>query len=1459
MAKDKPPRKRLIAPDSDDEASAEAEGAPAEATKEPEEGEDLAAEEEVLEGEVDFKSVAARLRTEIAAPDDDTPVAPETFAPILEALGELKTADPLADPRLAEKAAKAKVLDALFELLEDAPRAIPPKKAPTEDSTGSNADAEGDVGGTRTAEDGADEDPDEDPSPPTEAERRAARAEAHRRAKYDALALPATRALAHLCGSHAAFRKDIGTQVVRVGTVFAALRPGRLSPAPSSDAAPAEPPPAGGTPNPDPEGGSPVEPSARISRPPQTPEDCLREATLRVLASVASASTGAAAQVARLAAGRAEALPSALPEGNSLGNSPDASARWFDACLRSADDRVVAKAARLAAVLTRTKRNRDVLFAPREARTRSEDGSEDGSEVAEEKVRSSPLASVFRAFKTSPNPAARRYCANALEAACADGGGDAGARSAYLDLEGPGFEVADALARCFLRDPDPGARVAAGNALLGVTERHRETACALGDRDWARALFQTFPNVSEAWPEVVVPPPETGDGDGGGENGEENANADEDANADEADEADEAANDEPEASLLDDDASLVSAQSSVVTVSGHNLFTDHFGVRPVGYASPPPRARPVRGFPNDSEEGLRTTPDPFFYTEDPYASDSEEHPAMPPIVVADGSHARAFPVALRLYASVLDAHAPSRRAEAGACAWPAAYLEKVGNLLVKPPNELTEADLRTPLAYLLTLLRDAAPFVAPEPPLEPPRPPPTEEERAAAEAAEAEEAEARERRRERRREDGEDTDSETEDESRIMRGDRRLPVGIALEPDSPDSETAARLDLERRTRLGERRRHEEDAKKHNAQTRAGAFAIFRALAGEPSFRDALRCAEVYPNAAERLVAAIPASHESVQEAARFLVALADGGAEGRGDDVGFEASEDLFEFGGEFADADVGGDGGVGDEKRDDDAPPDVSSSLNAKGLVRVLKRVAEALVTGSPRLDEADVRVAATMAHETALLAFRKLRLFQPKKKPMRFSSFYRTTPPKPPAPPATWRAKTTRNVDDVLPDTPEEDEANASANASDALRAAYATLEKKEKAVKILPRHVALPERWRFVDETVDADASSSAPRQLGLIALKERMRRCVEGAPAEEDARRAEAVRAAEETAVAASRAVERAERDVGAALAEKREAYAELEAAEAAARRMDEEDAIAARFAGVARATTRDERHAMTKTFEATQGERAAAAARSERARAEYASKTLAASVIASVLKKERAALAEAESSVASVRDAPETEPRGPWSVADFTDALEALSSTSADPRVGPPPCLFAGLKFVVALLIGLAEAKAAFATPPYAPEGSFSSDEKGTGDDDEKAAGKENLENSENSDGADVSAALGAPPSREALERHKTRHDASLWNDQTGVLRTALSGAGDVSLASRMTRFVNDSLWDLDPADADDAKALFLTRAYVRDAEAESALAGRVLKWAYSACTHCDVLRAKARRKEGKSRARAREK
>ena len=612
MPKEKPPRRRLIAPDSDDEASAET---GAEATKEPEEGEDPEAEEELLEGEVDFKSIAARLGTTIAVPDDDTPVAPDAFAPILEALAELKTADLHANPRLAEKATKAKVLDALFALLEDAPKAIPPPKPPKTAAL-AYADAEGTEGGTGDADPPTSEEP---PEEPTEDERRAALFEAHRRAKYDALALPATRALARMCSSHASFRKTVGCEVMRVGTVFAALQPGRLAPKPADADDAAETAQT-----------TDDAPFKVTARPPQTPEDCLREASLRVLASVASASTTAAAQVARLAAGRAEALPSALPEGQI--KPPEASKSWFHACLRSADDRVVAKASRLAAVLTRTKRNRDVLFsfsslvlAPK---TKDDDvlcvrrdqalvasDSNDREEEEEEMTNDVDLlASVFQTFKTSSNASARRACAKTLESACADVG-DATVRSAYLDLEGPGFEVADALARCFLFDPDPGARVAAGNALLGVTDRHRETACALGDRDLARALFQTFPPVSEEWPKLVVPPPEKendAEGDAEGEEKGPNEDGGEDESAEGAE--DDVSGKKDDETLDDDDKeSRVSASpSSVVTVSGHNLFTDHFGVRPVGYVSPPPRARPVRGFPgNDADDASIEN---YFYT-----------------------------------------------------------------------------------------------------------------------------------------------------------------------------------------------------------------------------------------------------------------------------------------------------------------------------------------------------------------------------------------------------------------------------------------------------------------------------------------------------------------------------------------------------------------------------------------------------------------------------------------------------------------------------------------------------------------------------------------------------------------------------------------------------------------------------------------------------------------------------
>ena len=285
---------------------------------------------------------------------------------------------------------------------------------------------------------------------------------------------------------------------------------------------------------------------------------------------------------------------------------------------------------------------------------------------------------------------------------------------------------------------------------------------------------------------------------------------------------------------------------------------------------------------------------------------------------------------------------------------------------------------------------------------------------------------------------------------------------------------------------------------------------------------------------------------------------------------------------------------------------------------------------------------------------------------------------------------------------------------------RASRRTLPSRRKGGEDFASHVALPERWRFVDETVDetVDASSTKPsRGLGLIALKERMRRCVEGAPAEEDAQ-AEAVRRRRRRGGGGSpRGGTRRKRRRRGARGEARGGR-RAQPREAAARRMDGGCHRRA-VRGVARATTRDERA----RHDGRSRRRRRRPGRARRRARRYASKTLAASVIAAVLKKERAALVEAESSVASVRDAPETEPRGPWSAADFTDALPASSARPADPRVGPPPCLFAGLKFVVALLTELAEAKAALRRR-RTREGRFRVMLMTRGNEDETTAGKE---------------------------------------------------------------------------------------------------------------------------------------
>ena len=123
-------------------------------------------------------------------------------------------------------------------------------------------------------------------------------------------------------------------------------------------------------------------------------------------------------------------------------------------------------------------------------------------------------------------------------------------------------------------------------------------------------------------------------------------------------------------------------------VSGHNVFTEAFGVRAVGYVSPPPKPTPMR-----------------------VADDAAAAPER-------ASDPRLFPLALRLAA------AGTRKTRAVAArdgsrvdehAWVVAYLDKVGNVDVKEPMDLTHEDLETWLAYLTRAMRDPRRRPSPNP------------------------------------------------------------------------------------------------------------------------------------------------------------------------------------------------------------------------------------------------------------------------------------------------------------------------------------------------------------------------------------------------------------------------------------------------------------------------------------------------------------------------------------------------------------------------------------------------------------------------------------------------------------------------------------------------------------------------------------------------------------------------
>ena len=255
----------------------------------------------------------------------------------------------------------------------------------------------------------------------------------------------------------------------------------------------------------------------------------------------------------------------------------------------------------------------------------------------------------------------RLACADASEALCRVVDGE--------DLDG----IAKLMGTVTSAEEDPDVRTEAAGAMLAALTKDKRAAEDFGDRNALAALRSLMPTISDEEPELVIPPPEGGEP------------------------AKEAPPEETPAE--DDDAGDGDGSDDDVSVTGENLLTEAFGLRPIGYITPPPRPKP-----------FRATKDPL-----PLASQPTTHPAL-------------YPMLLRLLACVVTAHDETRRSIADKCGYLLTYREKMG----KPPPKPDDYD--TLVRWCVTALREAVEDA--DPATEPP-PRMTDEELAAAAEAEA--------------------------------------------------------------------------------------------------------------------------------------------------------------------------------------------------------------------------------------------------------------------------------------------------------------------------------------------------------------------------------------------------------------------------------------------------------------------------------------------------------------------------------------------------------------------------------------------------------------------------------------------------------------------------------------------------------------------------------------------------
>ena len=453
-------------------------------------------------GEVDFGSIARRLNGgDISAATDAA-----ALEDVVAACNDVRGIDTRDDDAVS-KVQEHGIVDAVFRLLQGKPKPKPEKKKKMKRATGNDDD---DGEGYEQDEEEEEGEEEEEELTPEEAKAREELNAAHER--FDTVVLPATRAVAHLCGAPGPLRRYVADAIIYLRSLWALLEP--------------------------------------LSSP------STHEAALRSLTSTAQGSTSAASTLAGFVGGR----DATLPKGG----------EWFVALLHSPAERVGGKCIRLALALTKTTTNRVKVFG---------DAARDDGAVAG--AAADVLGAAFELATNSSSDGVRCMCLRLVHAAVLDVGEPLVRVLDEADCNGP-----DALMELLLRDESPAVQMEAARVLLTLLPKDRSALLELGERAAVKAMRPLLPSRLSAPPPEIPVVAEKSVAEGG-EFGREGG----------ADDAD--------AQSVDSD----------VSVGGHNILTEAFGVDPLDRLSPPPPREPTP-----------PPPDPF----EPASPESANDPAGAP-------------------------------------------------------------------------------------------------------------------------------------------------------------------------------------------------------------------------------------------------------------------------------------------------------------------------------------------------------------------------------------------------------------------------------------------------------------------------------------------------------------------------------------------------------------------------------------------------------------------------------------------------------------------------------------------------------------------------------------------------------------------------------------------------------------------------------------------------------------